>query len=56
MAAATLLLAVIVFSLLTFFGFSYRVSYLVEGDKKKLNSRLHYYGLFAVLCTGLPVL
>ena len=56
MAATTLLLAVIVFSLLTFFGSAYRVSYLVEGDKKKLNSRLHYYGLFALLCTGLPVL
>ncbi|MBL6840280.1 MAG: phosphate ABC transporter permease subunit PstC [Rhodobacteraceae bacterium] len=56
MTGATLLLAVVVLVVLSFFGSSYRVSYLVEGSKKNLNSRLHYYGMFGLLCTGLPVL
>ena len=56
MVGATLLLAVVLLVALVFFGSSYRVSYLLKGDKKRPNSRLHYYGLFGSLCTGLPVL
>ena len=56
MVGATLLLAVVLLVALVFFVSSYRVSYLLKGDKKRPNSRLHYYGLFGSLCTGLPVL
>ena len=56
MVGATLLLAVVLFVVLIFFGSSYRGAHLLKGDKKNPNSRLHYYGLFGSLCTGLPVL
>ena len=56
MAGATLLLVSVVLLVVVVFASSYRVSYLVVDNYKNLNSRLHYYGMFGLLCTGLPVL
>ena len=56
MAGTTLLLVSVVLLVVVVFASSYRVSYLVVDNYKNLNSRLHYYGIFGLLCTGLPVL
>ena len=56
MAGTTLLLVSVVLLVVVVFASSYRVSYLVVDNYKNLNSRLHYYGMFGLLCTGLPVL
>lgn len=56
MAGTTLLLMSVVLLVVVVFASSYRVSYLVVDNYKNLNSRLHYYGMFGLLCTGLPVL
>ena len=56
MAGITLLLVSVVLLVVVVFASSYRVSYLVVDNYKNLNSRLHYYGMFGLLCTGLPVL
>lgn len=56
MAGTTLLLVSVVLLVVVVFASSYRVSYLVADNYKNLNSRLHYYGMFGFLCTGLPVL
>ena len=56
MAGTTLLLVSVVLLVVVVFASSYRVSYLVADNYKNLNSRLHYYGMFGLLCTGLPVL
>jgi phosphate transport system permease protein len=56
MAGTTLLLVGVVLVVVVVFTSSYRVSYLVRDNYKSLNSRLHYYGMFGLLCTGLPVL
>ena len=56
MAGTTILLVSVVLLVVVVFASSYRVSYLVVDNYKNLNSRLHYYGMFGLLCTGLPVL
>lgn len=56
MAGTTLLLVSVVLLVVVVFASSYRVSYLVVDNYKNLNSRLQYYGIFGLLCTGLPVL
>lgn len=56
MAGTTLLLVGVVLVVVVVFTSSYRVSYLVTDNYKSLNSRIHYYGMFGLLCTGLPVL
>ena len=56
MAGTTLLLVGVVLVVVVVFTSSYRVSYLVRDNYKSLNSRIHYYGMFGLLSTGLPVL
>ena len=56
MAGTTLLLVGVVLVVVVVFTSSYRVSYLVRDNHKSLNSRIHYYGMFGLLSTGLPVL
>ena len=56
MAGTTLLLVGVVLVVVVVFTSSYRVSYLVRDNYKSLNSRIHYYGIFGLLSTGLPVL
>ena len=56
MAGTTLLLLGVVLVIIVVFASSYRVYYLVADNYKNLNSRIHYYGMFGLLCTGLPVL
>ena len=56
MAGTTLLLVGVVLLVVVVFTSSYRVSYLVRDNYKSLNSRIHYYGMFGLLSTGLPVL
>ena len=56
MAGTTLLLVGVVLVVVVVFTSSYRVSYLVRDNYKSLNSRIHYYGMFGLLCTILPVL
>ena len=56
MAGTTLLLLGVVLVVVVVFTSSYRVSYLVRDNYKSLNSRIHHYGMFGLLSTGLPVL
>ena len=56
MAGTTLLLVGVVLVVVVVFTSSYRVSYLVRDNYKSLNSRIHYYGMFGLLSTSLPVL